>query len=320
MLKILHLESNYYSQNILGELSKNFQLVCKEIGSQNDLVRLLKTEQFFAIFTKLGLKLDSEALEAQLALKYIISPTTGLNHIDLGYCQRSQIEVISLKGESEFLSQVKSTAEHTWMLIMALIRNFPASYHAVLSGNWDRRPFQADELDGATLGIIGYGRLGKILAKYAHAFGMRVLVTDRISFSRHELGLAQQVTLDELLVHSDIVSLLISYDPENVNFLGSNEFARMKRGSYFVNTSRGEMIDEKALVNCLETGKIKAAALDVLNNDSSWANIISKESAVYNYAKKNSNVLLTPHMGGFGTASIHKTREFVALKFIQKNL
>lgn len=320
MLKILHLESACYSQNILSELNLNFQLVCKEIESQSDLVKLLKTEQYFAIFTKLGLMLDSEALEAQLALKYIISPTTGLNHIDVEYCQRNQIEVISLRGESEFLSQVKSTAEHTWMLIMAMIRNFPASYHAVLGGNWDRRPFQADELDGATIGIIGFGRLGRILAKYAHAFGMRVLVCDRIAFSKNELGLAQQVPLDELLVHSDIVSLLISYDSENVNFFGSKEFARMKRGSYFVNTSRGEIIDEKALVDCLKSGKIKAAALDVLKNDSSWSNFISKENTVFNYAQNNSNVILTPHMGGFGIASIHKTREFVALKFIQKNL
>ena len=319
MLRILHTESACYSQSILDKLSRDYQLFCKEIESQSELLEHLRSEQYFAIFTKLGLMLDAEVLKSQVALKYIISPTTGLNHIDLEYCRINHIEVISLKGESEFLSQVKSTAEHTWMLIMAMIRNFPASYESVLKGNWDRRPFQADELDGATIGIVGFGRLGRIVARYAHAFGMNVLVTDRIQFSKLELGIAKQAPLEELLANSDIVSLLISYDTDNLKFLGAKEFEMMKRGSYFVNTSRGEMIDESALVDCLGTGKIKAAALDVLNNDSAWSNYISKDNAIFKYAQNNSNVILTPHMGGFGFASIQKTRAFVAEKFIMMN-
>lgn len=319
MLKILHLESVCYSQNILDELNLNFQLVCLDIESQSDLAQHLRTEHYFGIFTKLGLMLDSEALESQKDLKYIISPTTGLNHIDIEYCRRNQIEIISLKGESNFLSQVKSTAEHTWMLILAMIRNFPVSYESVLNGKWDRRPFPADELDGATIGIIGFGRLGKIVANYAHAFGMKVLVTDRIQFSKLDLGIAQQVPLEVLLAESDIVSLLISYDTDNLKFLGRKEFDMMKRGSYLVNTSRGEMIDESALVDCLDSGKIKAAALDVLNNDSAWSNHISKDNVIFNYAQNNSNVILTPHMGGFGLASIKKTRAFVAEKFLSRN-
>ena len=315
-MKILHLEHTKYPAGAISKLQAAHNITNADCNSQEELYAMLSASQYEAIFTRLGVMIDSQAINLQPKLKYIITSTTGLNHIDTDACEERNVRVVSLKGEAEFLAAVKSTAEHTWSLLLALIRNIPAAHASVTDGHWDRIPFLADELDTKTLGIIGYGRLGKIVARYGVAFGMNVLAYDHDATKITDQADVSAVNLDTLLAESDFVVLLISFSKENEKFMDAAKFNKMKHGAYFINTSRGEMVDENALLKALQSKKIKGAALDVLNDDSGWCGEVQGSNELLNYARQHQNLLLTPHMGGYGKDSIARTREFVTNKFL----
>jgi D-3-phosphoglycerate dehydrogenase / 2-oxoglutarate reductase len=316
-VRVLHLEAEHYPQNALQELNTKFELVINSCISQQQLHAYLSVEKFDIIFTKLGLMIDKSMIMLQPNLKYIVTPTTGLNHIDIITAEIAGITIISLKGEELFLSTIKSTAEHTWALLLALTRRLNGSFQAVKDGNWDRQPFLCDELDGKILGIIGFGRLGKIIARYAEAFGMTVLVHDRNPKQYEFNKFVTPLSLNNLLAKSDVIFLMLSWSKENDRFMNENLFKLMKRGSYFVNTSRGELVDEKALLQFLQNNHLKGVALDVLENDSAWDMKVQGSQALIQYAKVHANLLITPHIGGFGKESIYRTRNFITQKLIK---
>lgn len=312
-MTILHLEHERYAPEAIQKLKKHFDVELFFCESQDALYEKLRDSQFGAIFTRLGVMLDEKCLSLQNNLKYIITPTTGLNHIDLEISKKKGITIISLRGESEFLASIKSTAEHAWALLLSLNRNINQAFESVVSGRWVREPFLCDELDGRKIGIIGYGRLGKIVARYASAFGMTVMVNDLHTDLKHTVDF---VSIEKLLQEADVVMLLISWSPENEKFMNKTRFKMMKKGAYFINVSRGELIDEDALLEQLESGRISGAALDVLNHDSAWGNVIEGSFPLINYAKANTNLIITPHIGGYGNHSIIRTRNFVTDKFL----
>src|SRR5262245_1693674 len=179
-------------------------------------------------------------------LKTIVTPTTGLNHIDINEAHRRGITVLSLQGETEFLNNIRATAEHTVGLMLALLRRIPSAVDDVKKGSWDRDRFKGRELFGKTIGIVGYGRLGRIVEKYLRAFDARILVNDaHIDRETLDTGISE-ARLDGLLEQSDIVTLHVNLSDETCNFFGQEQFSMMKPGSWFVNTARGELIDEAA--------------------------------------------------------------------------
>jgi D-3-phosphoglycerate dehydrogenase len=319
-MRILHLEFDQYPVEAQRKLLEGFEVVALQVEDQISLKRYLEKDGAFeAVFTRLGLLLDKEIIDLMPRLKVIATSTTGLNHIDCEYAKANSIAVLSLKGEFEFLSHVKSTAEHTWLLLLSLLRNhIPSVKDVVEQGNWNRLPYLSEEVNGKTMGIIGFGRLGKIVAGYAHAFSAKVLVNDISDIETESYSFVKPVSLEELLAHADIVILMISYSEENLNFFDKSKFALMKENAYFINTSRGELVDEEALLNCLVSGKLRGAALDVLHGDSAWDSKYKGNLALLNYAKNHSNLILTPHMGGFGKTSIGTTRNFIVEKFIKE--
>ena len=318
IMKVLHLESYNYSLKKLEILDNKFQLFQLEFKTQSELINHLNQNQYDVIFTRLGLKLDANTLSTQKKLKFIVTPTTGLNHIDLEYSKEKLIQIISLKGEIEFLAKVKSTAEHTWALLLTLVRNIPKAFQQVKNGVWERHNLMADELDQKTIGIIGYGRLGKIIAKYAQAFELNILVNDIRDVSNEVTNNEKIVTINELLLKSDIICLMINYENSNINFIDQTKIRKMKKSAIFVNTSRGEMVDEAALINALKNKQIALAATDVLKNDSVWNGKLEKVPEIIEYAKNNDNLIITPHMGGYGESSIRKTRDFITDKFLNQ--
>jgi len=318
-MKILHLEATNYSESALNALRNIGVLEIKEPQSKEELDMILMQSNYDCIFTTIGNTLDRVNLAFQKNLKYIVSPTTGLNHIDIDYTIEKKIEVISLKGESEFLSSIQSTAEHTWMLVLALLRNFKKVQQSISNGLWSRNELLCDELNTKTIGIIGYGRLGKIIAQYAQAFSMRILVCE--TDSKNQILAIQNgfeiYSKEEIFSMSDVIVLLTDYSKENEKMIGKNEFFKMKKSAFFVNTSRGEMVDEEALLYALENKLIKAAALDVLNGDSDWKTNLPSNHKLYEYSQVNTNLIITPHVGGYGKVSIQKTRDFITEKFLK---
>ena len=320
--KILHLEKNRYSIETLIELQKNHTVTFAEFNSQHDFDRYLKKNQFNAIFTKLGLYIGKSQIIEQKELRYIITPTTGYNHIDVEFAQKQNIKIIGLKGEVNFLNEIKSTAEHTWALLLSITKNLYSSINSIkIKGIWDRESYLNNELDRKTIGIIGYGRLGKIISEYANAFGMNIIANDIDDNAfKNAPSYVKKIELFQLLELSDYIVLLISWSKNNVNFIDFNKINKFKNGAYFINTSRGEFIDEIALVESLKNGKLKGAALDVLVNDSSWDRSTKIENPLFEYSKKNDNLIITPHIGGYGKFSVERTRAYITKLFLKEAL
>jgi D-3-phosphoglycerate dehydrogenase len=270
-------------------------------------------ENITAIVARLGIHLDSFFLSNFMSLKFIISPTTGLNHIDIEYCISHGIRIISLKGETTFLKTISATAELTITFILMLIRNVRSAISDVTNHhNWNRDAHIGREISSMTLGLIGYGRLGQMVANFANSLGMHTIANDPY-LTTYPLP-ATGASLSALLTQSDIVSLHAYYDSKNIKMIGDAEFQQMKKGAFFVNTARGELIDENALLRHLESGHLAGAALDVLAEELSQ-HFWSKK--LIDYAKRNTNLIITPHIGGCTLESMRKTELFLAEKFAQ---
>jgi len=266
------------------------------------------------LWVRLNYSIDSSILSCFPNLKYIVSPTTGLNHIDLESCNKLGIKILSLKGNTQFLSKVTATAEHTFLLMLSLSRNLVPACNSVNSGAWNRDNFKGIQLSGKNLGIIGLGRLGSMLSEYALSFKMNVAFTDTNLDITNER--VPYKSLHELISWSDFISLHIDYNEFNHNFFGKNEFALMKKNAFFINTSRGEVVDEHSLLSALRNNSIAGAAIDVLSNEA----IIVKSLATHpliNYSMFNDNLIITPHIGGCTRDSLLLAEEFMCSQLIQ---
>ena len=316
-MKILHLELDKYTAEAIKSLER-YDLEVYACENQGDLYNKVSGHQYDVIFTRLGLAIDKTVIDAQPELKYIVSPTTGLNHIDIEYALGRGIEIISLKGEVEFLKDVRSTAEHTIALMLAVMRNIVPASNSVKNGSWTREPFIARELNGKKLGVIGYGRLGKMVADYGRCFGMEVWIhdTDPNKLKDVDDSIVIPGSLEKLLKNADIVTLHIDYNSENHHFCGSDFFQKIKKGAVFINTSRGELVDEEIFLESLLNGRIAVAGIDVMDGDSTWDGRVPVGNKLIEYARNHNNLLITPHMGGYGQESVSRTRKFITKKFI----
>lgn len=306
---LLVAEARDFSPRALLSLREHFQ-VQEADYLRLDLIANLAQVEF--LWVRLRTKIDREVMCSGPNLKAIITNTTGLTHVDLPSASDRNIHVLSLKGETDFLKDIRATAEHSLGLTLALLRRVPSAFQDVLEGNWNRYPFKGREIYGATVGIVGYGRLGARVAEYMHQLGARVLATD-IDATRSSSSSVKMVDLTSLLAESDIVSLHADYRNSNYRMFGLNEFSTMKQGAVFINTSRGQLVDEEALITCLKSGHLGGAALDVLDEEFEGA---IGNCPLIEYARANSNLLITPHIGGNTFESIERTEDFLATKLI----
>ena len=266
---------------------------------------------FEVLWVRLRNMIDKEIMDHAPKLTTIATNTTGLNHVDLDEAAKRKIAVVSLKGEYEFLSDIRATAEHTIGLALALLRKIPAAHNHASAGGWDRYPFKGHELYEQTAGIIGYGRLGKIVAGYFKAFGMKVLVCDPNVADTPDDVL--KVHLDELVRQSDVISLHVDYRPENNQMIDKSVFDHVKQGAVFINTARGELVNESDLLAALNSGRLAGAALDVVASEHTNSDV---RAALVQYTTGNDNLILTPHIGGNTFESHFKTEEFLAQKLL----
>jgi len=305
-MEILVSESSGFApaaERILSELGR---LTLGDLDRQ----QLLQTvPDANVLWVRLRHKIDTEVLFAAPHLRVLVTPTTGLNHIDTKEAERLGIRVLSLRGEPAFLKDVRATAEHTIGLILALLRHLPGAVAHVRDSGWDRDQFRGSELYGKTIGIVGFGRLGRLVAQYLRAFDTRLLVTDvRVKAVPRSV---ERVSLPELLQQSDLVTMHVDLSPGNAGFFGVEQFAAMKPGAWFVNTARGELIDEAALLQALQSGQLAGAALDVLSNEQA---IGIAPHPLIQYSHEHSHLIITPHLGGCTTESMEKTEVFLAQK------
>lgn len=307
---ILILEPTKYSQealeiyNSLGSIYY-YNCISNELQNKN---------QITIIICRLNYYIGPQLLSEFPNIRYVVSPTTGLNHINAEYCEDHQIKIVSLKGETGFLDTIRSTSELTFSLMLALVRNIVPSVKSVLHEHeWNRDAFRGRELSSMTLGLLGFGRIGRHMAQYAEAFGMSVLACD--PFIEKNIFLKFNVnscSKEKLFSNADIVSIHVNYCPENKYLVTRNDFKRMGIGKYLVNTSRGELVSEKDIIWALEEGILAGAALDVLTDEQMSEDFFNKK--IIDYATKHENLLITPHIGGCTKDAMFNTEIFMAKK------
>lgn len=311
MIRILNAEPKGYSDQARNILNEVGELVDDPI-TRDELISQIP--DFEVLIVRLSHQVDEQVLQAGKRLKAIVTATTGLDHVDIEYAQENGIAVLSLQGETEFLRTIKATAEHTWALLLALLRRIPWAFTSVQNGHWDRDAFRGLELDGKQLGLLGLGRVGKIVAAYGQVFGMSVGAYDPDN-EEWEDHVYQYRSRKELLKNSQILSIHVPLNHETKGLIGKLELATLPRGSLLVNTSRGEIIDETALVTALENKHLAGAALDFLPTERN--EVKRQASPLLAYARGHDNLLITPHLAGATFESMEKTEIFMAKKLAQ---
>lgn len=309
-MKLLIVESLEFSPDALAQLHGRFDVVAADL----DRPALLRSvHDADVLWVRLRHAIDREVMDAAPRLAVIVTNTTGTNHIDLEEAARRGIRVLSLRGETDFLRNVRATAELAVGLLLALVRHIPAAAAHVRAGGWDRYQFKGHQIFGKTAGIIGYGRLGRLMGGYLAAFGLRVLATTKPDDEVTPDAGVTMTSLETLLAESDIVSLHVDLRRETAGLIGRDAFRAMKPGAWFINTARGELVDESALVEALERGHLGGAAIDVVADP--LHNAIAGR-ALHDYAARHDNLIITPHIGGYTFESLAATEIFLAGKLI----
>lgn len=289
MLRILILEPEYFDRSSVSLLGKAGKVTARRM-SRKELEARIK--DFDAVMVRIETRLDKRLLSKARRLRVIGSATTGLDHIDMRYARKKGIKVFSL-----YRTHTTPTAEHTMALMLALVRKLPWAHDSLSRGEWRRHMFIGTQLSGKTLGIIGFGNIGRAVARLAKPFGMRIQYYDPYIKS----GAAKRIGLRSLLSSSDIITIHAGLSGETRGMLGPKEFAAMKKRPFVINTARGEIVDNVQLIRALKSGRIRGAALDVFPHEP----VSGGERAVLNYARKNQKLLLTPHIGASTHEALH---------------
>ncbi len=310
-MKIIVTESEDFSNTALQHLSGLGEVILLDIS--NRAVLLEKTKDADILFVRLRFYIDKEIIDNAPNLKFILTATTGLDHIDTEYFENKGGKVISLREEYEFLNTIPSTAEHTWGLLLALMRNTTKAFDDVKNGFWRRDLFKGNNLKGKKIGILGLGRVGGQIAEYATVFGMSVGYFDT---DKKGNGYNSFENPENLFEWADIISIHIPLNEKNIRFVNKNVLDNLKESAVLINTSRGAVVDEKYLCNLIENKKIKGYATDVLENE---LNEEIHKNQLVNLAKQGYNIIITPHIAGATFESMEMTENFVTEKFVKLN-
>lgn len=255
-----------------------FEVTLKTGLVEEELVKTIPG--FHAVVVRSATKITRKVIEAATDLELIVRAGIGLDNIDCEAAKEKGIRVANTPAATSI-----SVAEHTFGLMLAAVRQHGRANLSMKEHKWEKKTLSGTELYGKTLGLIGLGRIGQEVAKRALAFGMKVIAYDIIPILT-ELPV-KQVSFDELLAEADIISLHLPLTKDTKHMISRAEFDRMKIGVILINAARGGIVDEAALLEALNSGKVRAAALDVFE----------KEPPTDFSLIDHLNVIATPHIG-----------------------
>ena len=299
---IKHLKGVYEKLTTYGDV------IYKPNISKVELIELLKNTSVSYLFTnpnKQGFLLDNEVLQYG-DINIINTCSTGTNHIDLDYCKRHNIHVWSLTTDYELINDLPSTAELAFGLMLSLLRNIPQSFDNVKDGNWDYEPYIGHQIKGMTIGIIGHGRLGKIMKQLFRGWGVRILVDDPYD----DCIDCNRVDNEYLLHNADVIFLHVHVTDETRDMVNENFLSSMKKSSYLINTSRGELVDEDQIIKYMGNGHLKGYGSDVIRDE--FGDIKSSKLVEFS---NNNNIVITPHVGGMTIEGQTKAFMWAVSKF-----
>ncbi|MGO4988264.1 MAG: 3-phosphoglycerate dehydrogenase [Gallicola sp.] len=277
MIKVL-VTDGMDAEKKLELVDAGYGVIDEEVDAE-ELKKLIKDVDVAVIRsrTKITKEIIDEALETK-QFKAVIRAGVGLDNIDVAYATDNGIKVFNTPNASS-----NAVAELALAEILSIPRFIHTSNIEMREGIWGKKAYKGEEIEGRTLGLVGYGRIAQSLAKKAKALGMNIIFFD----PGVEEGEEGSVELEELLSSSDFISLHIPGGEANYHFIGKEEFEKMKEGVYFIDLARGGVVDEDALVDAIESGKVKAAALDVFEEEP-----VKNERVL-----KCKQISITPHIG-----------------------
>lgn len=266
--KIFYLEDNP-NKSVVREL-----LIKKNI----DVIICNPNQQSF--------KIDEELLY-MTNVKLINTCSTGMNHIDVEYCNKNKIKIYSLTKDYNLINNLPSTSELAFGLMVSLLRKIPHSQTHVSKYKWDYTQFMGRQIKDLKIGIIGYGRLGKMMYNYCKAFDANVYVYDPyVNFD--------QTSLEDMFKKCDVISIHVHVTKETKGMISKKLLDLSNKDLYIINTSRGEIANEFDIVNALESGKLTGYGTDVIEHE---FDILTK-SPIIKAMNKGKNIIVTPHVGG----------------------
>lgn len=282
-----------------------------EVDTLNDDYNLVlkNINRYDAYLSALTVQVDKKILDNATNLKVIGSPSTGTDHLDISYIKKLNIKCFDISKEYKLINSFTATSELAFGSLLMLIRKINIANEATKKGLWEREKYTGMQLFNKTFGILGYGRLGKISANIANGFGMKVIAHDIKKIKSNSK--VESVSFEELLKRSDILSVHIHLNKKNEKIINKEAFSRVKNNCILINTARGKLVDEDALLDALNSKKIYGAVLDLV--DGEWNNNLL-EHGLIKYSKNHSNLLITPHIGGATIESINGARIFMVNK------
>ena len=303
MPKIIHLDENH--ELLKNELEKlGFKNYFDLISTKKEVEK--KIWEFEGIILRSRIEIDKKFIDSCKNLKFIARVGSGLENIDTDYAKKNNIEIISAS-----LGNANAVGEHALGMLLSLLNKIIKSNNEIKNNIWAREQNRGIELDGKTIGIIGYGNTGKSLAKKLSGFNVRILCNDIIKEISDKY--ATQVSISEIMKSCDIISLHTNLNDSSFQLINEAFINNCKKPFFLINTSRGECLKTSDLVDGIKTGKILGACLDVIENESkSFENLNTNSD--FEYLKKSEKVVLTPHIAGWSIESKLKLAQVVLEK------
>lgn len=278
----------------------DFDVTLKTGMDEEELIKTIPG--FHATVVRSATKVTKKAINAASNLELIVRAGIGLDNIDVAAAQEKGIQVANTPAATSI-----SVAEHTFGLMLAAVRNHGQANLSMKQHKWEKKALPGTELYQKTLGVIGIGRIGQEVAKRALAFGMKVIVFDIIQVET-ELDV-KQVSWEELLSQSDIITLHLPLTEKTKHIISDKEIEKMKNGVIIINASRGGTVDEQALLRALQAGKVRAAAVDVYEKEP------PEDFSLIDLP----NVIATPHIGAAAKEG-QKRAGMEVVKILQERL
>ena len=309
-VKILHIDSNHAL--LWEQLEKaGFQNEADFTSSKSEIET--KIHNYQGIVIRSRFKIDKDFIDKAINLKFIARVGAGLESIDCDYAESKNIHLIAAPE-----GNMNAVGEHAFGMLLSLMNKLNRADKMVREGNWVREGNRGYELEGKTVGLIGYGNMGKSFAKKLRGFDVDVLCYDILPNVGNEN--AKQVSLPELQAKADVLSLHIPWTLMTDKMINTNFINSFAKPFWLINTSRGKNVVTDDLVTALELGKILGAGLDVLEYEKlSFENLFidSEKPKAFKYLLQAENVLLTPHIAGWTFESHEKLAQTIVYKIIK---
>ena len=264
-----------------------------EESTKNQVRELLLTHNIDTILcnpNQQTYKIDKELLEGT-KVTLINTCSTGMNHIDVNYCNDNNIKIYSLTHDMGLINNLPSTSELAFGLMLSLLRNIPECNNHVSRYYWDYTQFVGRQVKDLTIGIIGYGRLGKMMYNFCEAFGANVKVYDPYVVGSTP---PNAISLENMFKKCDVISLHVHVTDETKYMINKNLLGLVKKDLYIINTSRGEIVNENDIIEALENKTLTGYGTDVIENE---FDDLTK-SPIIKAMNKGKNIIVTPHIGG----------------------